>query len=76
MPDIDCRVAKLEQRIESLIKELNEDKADNKESLERIEHNLNSVLEKIAKYQGFAGGIMFVVGGVYTVATYFLNNKS
>jgi hypothetical protein len=65
--DLDCRVAKLEQRVDGLCRELNEDKAYSSKMIEEIFNKLNSILEAQSKQRGFWSGVVFVISGITTL---------
>ena len=67
MSDLDCRVAKLEQRFDNLCRELNEDKAEGSKMLSEIFTKLDSILESQTKQKGFWSGVVFVISGLTTV---------
>ena len=52
MPTEECRLALLEQRLDTLCRELTEDKEDNKEVIKEIFARLNGVSEMQAKQKG------------------------
>lgn len=67
MSDLDCRVAKLEQRFDNLCRELNEDKDESKEVVAEILQKLNSILDAQSKQRGFWSGVVFVISGMTTL---------
>jgi hypothetical protein len=67
MSDLDCRVAKLEQRIDGLCRELTEDKYEASQIMKEIFLKLNSILEAQNKQKGFWSGVVFVISGIVSL---------
>ncbi|MGZ4968061.1 MAG: hypothetical protein ACXV8O_01480 [Methylobacter sp.] len=79
MSDIECRVAKLEQRLDGLCRELTEDKEDSKELMKDISEKLNAIIATQSKQKGFWSGVVFVisaVAGSFGMITYFFTGKA
>jgi hypothetical protein len=72
MSDINCRVAKVEARLDGLCRELTEDKLENNHQYERIVSVLEVLKKDTANNKGFFGGMVFSVGAIFTVITYIL----
>ena len=64
MPTNECRLDKIEERVCNLIRELNEDKAENKDTLKSIHDNISLILEQSQKQSGFLAGLTFAVSAV------------
>lgn len=69
------RIVRLEQRMDNLCRELNEDKAEVKDELKAINDNVRLMAEAQTRYKGFIGGVVFTVGALFSVITYFFSNK-
>jgi HPt (histidine-containing phosphotransfer) domain-containing protein len=70
--DLNIRLVKVEQRLESLCRELTEDKAESKHQLERIVEALDDLKKESSKNRGFFGGIVFAVSACFAVIVYAL----
>ena len=75
MSDLNCRVAKVEQRLDGLCRELTEDKLENKHQYEQIVNALEVLKKDSANNKGFFGGMVFSVGAIFTVITYILGKQ-
>ena len=73
--DINCRIAKVEQRLDSLCRELNDDKEESRRQSERIFDALDELKKEGEKHKGFFGGIVFTVGALFAVFVYFFGDK-
>ena len=62
MPDEACRLAKVEQRIDSL-EEVFEDRG---RKLDVIIAALDEMKTEQARYKGFIGGIVFTIGAIFS----------
>jgi DNA repair ATPase RecN len=62
MPDDACRLAKVEQRIESL-EEIFEDRG---KKLDSIIAALEEMKNEQTRYKGFIGGIVFTIGALFS----------
>jgi DNA repair ATPase RecN len=71
MPDEACRLAKVEQRIESL-EEVFEDRG---KKLDAIIATLEEMKNEQTKYKGFIGGVVFTIGAVFSFLTWWLGNR-
>lgn len=70
--DLNCRVAKVEQRLDGLCRELNEDHEEARRNTEKIFNCLDELKKDSAKNLGFFGGIVFTVGAVFAVVVYLV----
>jgi hypothetical protein len=62
MPDDACRLAKVEQRIETL----EDDFKRQNDKLDDIIHALEEMKNEQTRYKGFIGGIVFTVGALFS----------
>ena len=70
MPDLDCRVAKMEQRLDSLCRELNENNEENRRRLEKIFLALEELQKSNNSNKGFFGGVVFSVSAIFAFIVY------
>lgn len=75
MPDLNCRVAKLEEKHESLVKWLNEDKEEARQDRLSIESKVNHLISLQDKQKGFIGGITFTVTAIFSLITYYFTRS-
>ena len=68
--DLNCRVAKVEQKIEGLTQELHKELEDSRRRSDRIFLALDELKKESAKNKGFFGGIVFAVGAIFAVVAY------
>ena len=74
MPDLECRVAKLEQVVEGLRDMISEDKRESRECLREINESLDDLKKNMEKQRGFVGGVIFTVSAVFSVVTWMFSN--
>jgi regulator of replication initiation timing len=67
MPDDSCRLAKVEQQIETLEKDL----TDLNEKLDKIIKAIEEMKTEQSRYKGFLGGIVFTIGALYSFLTWW-----
>jgi hypothetical protein len=67
MPDEACRLAKVEQRIETL----EDDFKHQNDKLDDIIHALEEMKNDQTRYKGFIGGIVFTVGALFSFLTWW-----
>ncbi len=70
--DVNIRLVKVEQRLESLIRELNEDKLQCRDTHSKIYGCLEKLKSESSKNKGFFGGIVFAVSACFAVIVYAL----
>ena len=75
MTDINCRVAKVEQRLDSLCRELNDDKEESRRQSDKILDAIDELKREGEKHKGFFGGIVFTVGALFAAFVYFFGDK-
>ena len=67
MPNPECRLAKLEERVSNMQQDICCLDDDVKKSLSEIVETLQDMQRESAKQKGFIGGAVFVVGALSTV---------
>lgn len=75
MPDLDCRVAKLEQAVEGLRDIIAEEKNDHRRKMDKICEALDAINQTLQKQRGFIGGVTFTVGAVFSLIAWFFSSK-
>lgn len=73
MPDLECRVAKLEQKLDMKILDDKEYREEVSEILRSIQTSIKDMQLERSKEKGFLGGVVFIVGAVASVATIVVN---
>ena len=73
MPDLECRVAKLEQKLDMKILDDKEYREEVSEILRSIQTSIKDTQLERSKEKGFIGGVVFIVGAVASVATIVVN---
>jgi len=73
--DLNCRVAKVEQRLDGLCRELNEDQEEARRRSDKIFLCLDELKKDSANNKGFFGGVVFAVGAIFAVIVYVLNKQ-
>jgi len=73
--DLNIRLVKVEQRLDSLCRELTEDKLENKHQYERICESLDILKTQSASNKGFFGGVIFAVGAIFAFIAYIMDVK-
>lgn len=71
-PSPDCRLAKVEQRVDSLCRELTEDKADEKGQIKDLHEKLNTVNVALEQQKVKWSVIVFVATVVSGLAVAFI----
>ena len=70
MPDLNCRVSKVEQQIESLLQDIHQEREESRRRSDRIFLALDELKKDSANNRGFFGGIVFAVGAIFAVVAY------
>lgn len=70
MPDLNCRVSKVEQQIESLLQDIHQEREESRRRSDRIFLVLDELKKDSANNKGFFGGIVFAVGAIFAVVAY------
>lgn len=73
MPDLECRVAKLEQKIDIKIEDDKEYREETSEILKEIRESIKEMELAKSKEKGFIGGVVFIVGAVASIGTVAVN---
>lgn len=73
--ELNIRLVKVEQRLDSLCRELNEDKIDNKHQYERICESLDELKKESANNKGFFGGMVFSVSAIFSFVAYLIGKN-
>lgn len=64
MPDIDCRVAKLEQKMENYDHILQNHLVEEEKATVKLFDKLDVIEESLAKQKGFIGGVTFTISAI------------
>ena len=70
MPDLNCRVSKVEQQIENLLQDIHQEREESRRRSDRIFLALDELKKDSANNRGFFGGIVFAVGAIFAVVAY------
>jgi len=70
VPDLNCRVSKVEQQIESLLQDIHQEREESRRRSDRIFLVLDELKKDSANNKGFFGGIVFAVGAIFAVVAY------
>lgn len=73
MPDLPCRVAKLEEKLTAESNDSREFREEVRSSLREIAETVHNLQLQREKQVGFIAGVAAVIGGVVTVIGYFFN---
>jgi uncharacterized coiled-coil protein SlyX len=73
--DLNCRVAKVEQRLDGLCRELNEDRDEVRRRSDKVFLCLDDLKRDSANNKGFFGGVVFAVGAIFAVIVYVFNKS-
>lgn len=73
MPDLSCRVAKLEENLKNVSEDGKEFRESVTVSLKEIVETLQEMKLERSKQIGYIGGISTAVGGIAAVATFIIN---
>jgi hypothetical protein len=73
--DINCRVAKVEQRLDGLVRELNTNHDDNRRQTDRIMDAIDALKKDNDKNKGFFGGLTFAISGIFAFIVYVTSGK-
>ena len=74
--DLNIRLIKIEQRMESLIRELNEDKTACRGVQSKLFDSLEILKSESSKNRGFFGGIVFAVSACFAVIVYVVGKQT
>jgi VIT1/CCC1 family predicted Fe2+/Mn2+ transporter len=70
VPDLNCRVSKVEQQIENLLQDIHQEREESRRRSDRIFLALDELKKDSANNRGFFGGIVFAVGAIFAVVAY------
>ena len=73
MPDLECRVAKLEQKLDIKIVDDKEYREEVSEILHDIQASIKDMQLAKSREKGFIGGVVFIVGALASIATIVVN---
>jgi hypothetical protein len=73
MPDLSCRVAKLEEQLKNVSEDSKEFRESVTVSLKEIVETLQEMQVERSKQVGYIGGISTAVGGIAAIATFVIN---
>lgn len=76
MPDLECRVAKLEENLANLRRELSEDKMQSDNFQANLCKKLDDLNEAVTKQKGFLGGVVFTASALFSFVAWFFTNKN
>jgi VIT1/CCC1 family predicted Fe2+/Mn2+ transporter len=68
--DINIRLVKVEQRLDSLCRELNDEREETRRKSDRIFLALDELKKNADSNKGFFGGIVFATGAIFAVIAY------
>ena len=75
VPDLECRIAKLEQRFDNLEASIMAEKDESRRKMDKVFDVLDELKKIQEKQKGFIGGVIFAVSGIFTVVTWFFHDK-
>jgi hypothetical protein len=64
MPDINCRVAKLEEKHETLL-----------ETVKRMDDNVDKLVALQEKQKGYIGGVTMTISAIIGIGTWWFNKQ-
>ena len=70
MDDIISRVAKMEQRLDGLCRELNEEREESRRRSDKIFDALEALQKNANSNKGFFGGVVFSVSAIFAFIVY------
>lgn len=70
MTDLNCRVAKVEQRLDGLCRELNDEREESRRRSDKIFDALDALQKTNTSNKGFFGGVVFSVSAVFAFIVY------
>ncbi len=70
MTDLNCRVAKVEERLDGLCKEINDDREETRRRSDRIFLVLDELQRNAHNNKGFFGGVVFSVSAIFAFIVY------
>lgn len=70
MPDLNCRVSKVEQQIESLLQDIHQEREESRRRSDRIFLVLETLQKDANNNKGFFGGVVFAVAAIFSGIAY------
>jgi hypothetical protein len=74
--DLNCRVAKVEERLDGLAKEIHCDREDARRRSDRIFVALEELQKNAHSNKGFFGGVVFSVSAIFAFLAYIFTSKT
>jgi len=68
--DLNCRVAKIEERLDGLVKDMHCDREDARRRSDRIFVALDELQRTSQSNKGFFGGVVFSVSAIFAFIVY------
>jgi hypothetical protein len=75
MSDINCRVAKVEQQIETLLNDIHHDREESRRQSDRIFLILDELQKTTHNNKGFFGGVVFSVSAIFAFIVYLTSKN-
>ena len=75
MLDLNCRVAKVEERLDGLAKDIHCDREDSRRRSDRIFTALDELQKNANSNKGFFGGVVFSVSAIFAFLAYIFTSK-
>jgi hypothetical protein len=76
MSDLNCRVAKVEERLDGLVKDIHCDREDARRRSDRIFAALDELQRNAHSNKGFFGGVVFSVSAIFAFLAYIFTSKT
>lgn len=73
MTDLNCRVAKVEQRLDGMCRELNDEREESRRRSDKIFDALEELQKNANSNKGFFGGVVFSVSAVFAFLAYIFS---
>jgi len=73
--DLNCRVAKVEERLDGLCKEINDDREESRRRSDRIFLVLDELQRNAHNNKGFFGGVVFSVSAIFAFIVYITSKN-
>jgi hypothetical protein len=70
VPDLNCRVSKVEQQIESLLQDIHQEREESRRRSDRIFLVLETLQKDANNNKGFFGGVVFSVSAIFAFIVY------
>ena len=76
MTDLNCRVSKVEERLDGLVKDIHCDREDARRSSDKIFVVLDELQKNAHSNKGFFGGVVFSVSAIFAFLAYIFTSKT